>query len=272
MDDATSTLSDRPAGATATATAPVKPFAGKPRRLARGLNDLFLRQGTPVKVSPSQPDADEPVESKTPLAAETAAPQSHVLRPGSRHDHPASTPAAAPGPVAAPSSAAEATATHDAVAGTTSAFEYRFVQLISRLDATCNLLADARQTHLAAAQRNGRIAWSVAAVLTAVAGGSLWWSGSMAAWNQSKFEYESARSAVLEKSFNSLTAQHAAISTTHQSLAGQHQSLAKQHDLLVKQHESVRGEIDAIRTSLAKANGVIDELMTAPKVEPPKAE
>ena len=59
MDDATSNPSDS-VSSTSTTTAPApaastKAFAPKPRRLARGLSDLFSRKPVEVKVTPAEP-------------------------------------------------------------------------------------------------------------------------------------------------------------------------------------------------------------------------
>jgi hypothetical protein len=255
MDDATSSPSDSVSTTTSTATAE-RTFAAKPRRLARGLNDLFARQSAhkpALPAAPSGPQAAEPAAAPPVDPAATAAapavPVTVEIAPIT----------------AARTGAAEAIKQPEPVkVEPAQSYEYRFVQLITRLDATCNLLADARQTHLVAAQRNTKIAWGVAAGLAIVAGVSLWWAGSIAAWNKSKLEYESMRSAALEQSFTKLTAQHAVTAAGSETITRQHETLSRQHAALAKQNEAVRAEIETIRTSLLRANAVIDELMSKP--------
>jgi hypothetical protein len=258
MDDATSSPTDSTSTATLTplASNAEKSFTNKPRRLARGLNDLFARQSAHHK--PATPSA-----LTTAPAAEAAAMTDGLKGLPVAVSLPAA--AAATGPIDAGTQPALAATKTEPAAAATNAFEYRFVQLISRLDATCNLMADARQTHLAAAQRSGRIAWGVAGALAVVAGICLWWAGSIAAWNRSQFEYESMRAAALEQNLSKLTAQHAVVAAGSETITRQHDALTQQHATLAKQNEAVRAEVDTIRRALARANAVIDELMTKPE-------
>ncbi len=267
MDDALSSssdsVSDRPSN-TSTATGEiVRPFSPKPRRLARGLNDLFARQSGPVQVSatggkPMPAFVDDSTAGPAPSATSAQDQSSEATAQTSRDDHEKTTAAATvPAPAPVP-------VTVDASPSPTG-FEYRFVQLVSRLDATCNLFADARQTHLVAAQRNSRIAWSIAGGLAIIAGVALWMAGSKATYNKAQLDYEQARSALIEKTRDELNRQNAIISAANESLGLRQQSLSGEYATVQEQAAATRAEIETIRKALSKANEMIDELMARPE-------
>ncbi len=264
MDDATSSPSDS-SSTTATAATPKttaadRSFAPKPRRLARGLNDLFARQAAAVRPG-SRLIEVETAEGQTAAEKESATGdvgKGDVAKKDVVKNDVVTTEAGARSEAASGLVAVEASAAP-------TGYEYRFVQLISRLDATCNLLADARQTHLVAAQRTGRIAWAVAAGLALVTGIALWWAGSIAAWNGAQLEYEQTRSSMIEKNLRSLTEKNAVVSKDNETLSEQQRKLAQSNETLRLQSESIRAEVETIRSALGKANLVIDELMSKPE-------
>lgn len=286
MDDAPSSSSDSVSdtastdttsnSSTTTATETVRPFSPKPRRLARGLNDLFARQSGPVQVNAKPREAF--VDDSSAGAAEDAAPAGDAEGQAQGRDGaPAAEPAvsselaalakAQMQPVASLAANANAsTAMQVDASPSPTGFEYRFVQLVSRLDATCNLFADARQTHLVAAQRNSKIAWSVAGALALVAGIALWMSGSKATYNQAQLDYEQKRSSLIEKTRDELNRQNAIISAANESLSTQQQSLTGQYETVQEKAAATQMEIETIRRALGKANAVIDELMARPEL------
>ena len=270
MDDATSSPSDSASTATdnTTTSASERGFAPKPRRLARGLNDLFSKQNPGARPIPPGPRIiEQEIETPPPAAASSDAASDATVSAGPIEL------AAPPQPEPAPAAFAPTVTTPKTSPAPTNVdaspvptgFEYRFVQLVSRLDATCTLLSDARQTHVVAAQRSGRIAWGVAAILAIAAGVSLWWAGSTAAWKGGQLEYEQSRSLLIEKNLRDLMEKNAVISSTNQTLSEQQQALARKHDQMQKSSEATRAEIETIRSSLMKANAVIDELMSKPQ-------
>lgn len=270
MDDATSSPSDSVSTVTDnTTTANERGFAPKPRRLARGLNDLFSKQNPGARPIPPGPriiDQEIEVPPAAPAAASSDAASEPVAPAQSAEQSqptPPSDPTAFTPTITAPKLSPAPTSVDASPVPT--GFEYRFVQLVSRLDATCNLLSDARQTHVVAAQRSSRIAWTVAAILAVAAGVSLWWAGSIAAWKSGQLEYEQTRSSMIEKNLRELTEKNAVVSSTNETLSEQQQALARKHDQMQKLSEATRAELDTIRASLSKANLVIDELMSKPE-------
>lgn len=277
MDDATSSSSDSVtdtpvSSTTTTITDGPRTFTPKPRRLARGLNDLFARQSGPVHVeAPAGKPLPAIIDDSTVGPAEpaaTATDASVTADASAAASSPSSELAALAEATNAPVASKQATASTamqvDASPSPTG-FEYRFVQLVSRLDATCNLFADARQTHLVAAQRNSRIAWSVAAGLAIIAGIALWMAGSKATYNKAQLDYEQARSVLIEKNLRELTEQNAVINAANESLGKQQQSLSGQYESVQQQAQATQAEIETIRRALSKANAVIDELMSRPE-------
>ena len=268
MDDATSSPSDSVSTVTDNATTIVndRGFAPKPRRLARGLNDLFSKQNPGARPIPPGPRIiEQEIETPPPAAASSdAASEPAAPVRSAEHSQPAPTdPAAFTPSVPTPKLSPAPTSVDTSPVPT--GFEYRFVQLVSRLDATCNLLSDARQTHVVAAQRSSRIAWTVAAILAVAAGVSLWWAGSIAAWKSGQLEYEQTRSSMIEKNLRELTEKNAVVSATNETLSEQQAALARKHEQIQKLSEATRTELETIRASLSKANRVIDELMSKPE-------
>lgn len=226
MDDTNTSTVDSPSSDSA-AAAPVRPSVRRSNRLGKGLSSLYQTAPAPkTVVVESAPLIDFKAEEPTDTVTATLDREECVATPQAAEEAPVAR--AAVEPVDDPRNLYDADRLH---------------RLIERMEAVCSLVIDAERLQQRHVRRALTVAWSAAAVLAAVCGVVLWSAGSGAAWNRAQVEQARGDTASARSELVVVQAQVTQV-------RGEAQRLAR--------------ELETLRSALSKANGVIDQLMTAP--------